>query len=99
VATNQGGMLIENGNLAVISEIGRTSGCGGQNGHEPLHFAAGLSDRIEEGIEDEHTAHCIDQQAHLNTLFRTLGKELDDAATYLITTNNKGGDVDAVLGF
>jgi len=48
VAAEDDGVLVEDGDLAVIAEIGRAAQRGErQERHEPMHLAARLPDRVD----------------------------------------------------
>ena len=62
-----------------------------------MHFASRFFDGFEKGVEDEHATDRIDEQAHLDALFRTLSEQFEDTSSNFITPDDKGGDVNTVL--
>ena len=98
VAANDGGVAVEDGDFAVIPQVGRAARGERKHGQKTGDLAAGLTNGVHEVFAGEKAAEGVELEAHLHALAGAAGEEVDDAAADRVATEDEGGDVDGVAG-
>lgn len=99
VAADDGDLVVEDGDFAVVAKVGGAAGGEGDDGEKFGDLAAGFAQGIDEAAAGEKAAEGVELEANLDALAGAAGEEFDDAFADLVATEDVGGDVDGVAGF
>ena len=90
--------MVEDGQLAVVAQVGRGARTEGQHRHEAADLAAGPADRFDEPPARPEGAESVEEEPHLDAGGGPLGQELHQLAAGFIAAEDEGRDMDLVPG-